>query len=307
MLAAAAAEEIEIDTLGERIVTVEPDALIVRARIAVTMVHAVNRRFARIQGTGGRAEADARTVIAGNGDRATGAEILLARVRLDAVGRLVVVRPDVGEERALAPEGNSGERVDFVIVAVALLRFAVRDIRAPAHVFAEQYVDHTGDRIRTVLRRSTVAQDFHAFDRIGGNRVEIGGDGTAADGAVEIDQRTRVPALAVNEDQHLVGREPAQRRRTDVIGAVGQRRTREIKRRHLRLELLAELGTSRARQLGPRNDVDRHRRVDHRAVIEPRTGGHERLHVDDFVVFRRRRSRSRSGRLGKQTAARGRQ
>ena len=64
--------------------------------------------------------------------------------------------------------------------------------------------------------------------RDAGNQVHVDGSAAAADRAVDVEQRGDVAALAVDEHQGLVGAEAAQRRRTKRVGAVGDRRLREV-------------------------------------------------------------------------------
>ena len=53
-------------------------------------------------------------------------------------------------------------------------------------VVFEDDVDHSGDGVRAVLGRGTVAQNFNAFDRSFGNGIEIDAYGAAAKGAVDV-------------------------------------------------------------------------------------------------------------------------
>src|SRR3546814_9440395 len=62
------------------------------------------------------------------------------------------------------------------------------------------------------------------------NRVHVDARRAAADRTVEVEQRRHVPTLAVDQDQHLIGRETAQRRGAQRVGAVGQRRLRKVER-----------------------------------------------------------------------------
>ena len=65
--------------------------------------------------------------------------------------------------------------------------------------------------------------------------------------------------LPLIEHQHLVRAQAAQRRRAHGVGAVGDRRPREVERRRQRLDDLRRLGVAARRDLLGRDDVDRHR------------------------------------------------
>ena len=96
-------------------------------------------------------------------------------------------------------------------------------------------------------------------DRRDRNRVEIDARRPAPDAAVEVDQRALVTALAVDEHQHLVRSEAAQRGRPDRVGAVGDRRAREVERRRQRLDHLGRLGVAGGGDLLVGDHVHRHR------------------------------------------------
>ena len=142
-----------------------------------------------------------------------------------------------------------------------------------AHAALEHDVDHAGDGVRAVLRRGAVAQHLDVIDRRHRDRVQIDAGRAAADAAVQVHQRALVPALAVDQHQHLIGTEPAQRRRPHRVGAVGDRRPREIERRRQRLDHLRRLGVAARGNLLVRDDVDRHRLLG-RGAGRARSDGH---------------------------------
>ena len=73
------------------------------------------------------------------------------------------------------------------------------------------------------------------------DRVEVDAGGAAADAAVQMDERALMAPLAVDQHQHLIGSEAAQRRRAHRVGAIRDRRAREIERRRQRLDHLRRL------------------------------------------------------------------
>ncbi len=224
VLQAGAAEEVKLNAVGEREFAVEPGAFFFRAWVAVAMIEAVHRRFTRVERktvTGAEARAGA-VVTRGSDERHTraSAEVLLARVGLDAVGRAVIAEVSGEKQRAVLAELRAGKRVHCKIATVAALRGAIGNGGAPTNVFAEDDVDHARNGIGAVLRGSAVTQHFDGADGGRGDGVEIRRDRATADGAVEIDERTGVAAFAIDQHERLVGREAAQGRRADVIRAV---------------------------------------------------------------------------------------
>ncbi|MNL45328.1 hypothetical protein D3C87_1679670 [compost metagenome] len=81
----------------------------------------------------------------------------------------------------------------------------------------EDHVDHPGNRVRAVLRRRAIGQHFDPFH--GGNRdqPEVGGGGTEGRATAIVDHRSAVAAFAIDQHQHLVTRQAAQRRAADVL------------------------------------------------------------------------------------------
>ena len=285
---AAAAEEVEFEAVIEGEFAVEPDALVFGARVAEAVVVAVDGGFAGIERAAGGAEAGAGAVVAGDGGlgagRGVGAEILLARIGFDAAGRAVVADVRGEEERAAFAQFGAGVGVDFQIATVAALGGAVSDGGTPADVFTEDDVDDASDGVGAVLRGGAVTEHFDAADGGGRDGVEIRGDGAAADGAVEVDERAGVAAFAVDQHEGLVGGETTQRGGTDVVRAVGERGTREIKRRDERLDGLGRLGVAALVDVVAGDDVDRHGRLGDGAVIETRASRNEGFEFDDFFA-----------------------
>ena len=285
---AAAAEEVEFKTVIEGKFAVEPDALLFGAWVAEAVVVTVDGGFAGIECAVGRAEAGAGAVVTRDrglgAGRGVGAEILLARIGFDAASRAVVA--DVGgkEERAAFAQFGAGVGVDFQIATVAALGGAVSDGGTPADVFAEDDVDDAGDGIGAVLRGGAVTEHFDAADGGGRDGVKIRGDGAAADGAVEVDERAGVAAFAVDQHEGLVGGETTQRSGTDVVRAVGERGTREIERRDEGLDGLGRLGVAALVDVVAGDDVDRYGRLGDGAVIETRSGRDEGFEFDDFFA-----------------------
>ena len=127
-------------------------------------------------------------------------------------------------------------------LAVALVGFArFKRHACLAGLPTQDDVDHAGDRIGAVLRRCAVAQHFDPIDGRNGDRVDVGAGRTAADGLLHVHQRLLVPTLAVDQHQHLVGTQRAQRGGADDVGPVADEGTREIEAGLERLQHLADL------------------------------------------------------------------
>ena len=99
---AGAAEEVEVHAVGQRIIAVEPEALVLGPRVTETVVDAVDGGLAGVEDAVRGAEAGARAVGAREGDgqagRGADPEILLARVLLDPAGGAVVAQVEADEQ-----------------------------------------------------------------------------------------------------------------------------------------------------------------------------------------------------------------
>ena len=97
-------------------------------------------------------------------------------------------------------------------------------------------------------------------------------------------------ALAVDQHQRLVGAEAAQGRRAKHIGAVGDRRLREVERRHQLVEDLAGFGLAAVADGFRADDVDRDRAVGDGSVGAAGAGDDDRRFVRGrFLDLRVRR------------------
>ena len=100
--------------------------------------------------------------------------------------------------------------------------------------------------------------------------VEVDGRRAATDEAVHVHERARVPPLAVDEHQCLIGREAAQGRWTHMVGAVADRCARKVERGRESLNHLRRLDAAGLLNVHRRQHVNRHRRVDHRPLTASR-------------------------------------
>jgi hypothetical protein len=108
-----------------------------------------------------------------------------------------------------------------------------------------------------------VAQHFDMVDRGNGNRIEIDRGRTAAYRIVVIDQTGGVIALAVDQYQHIVGRQAAQRQRSNRIVAVVDGWARKIKRRQQSIQGAGDIGSAAGVDIGRRQNIDGRQRLGH--------------------------------------------
>ena len=128
----------------------------------------------------------------------------------------------IGRHRHIAAVVSFAQAFNVGVELAALDRHATRAGTL------EDDVDDTSDGIGAILRRCAIAQDLNPINHRRGDRVEIDGGGTAPDGAIVVDQRTGVSALAIHQNKRLVGRETTQRGRSHMVGAVRDGGAREV-------------------------------------------------------------------------------
>jgi len=83
--------------------------------------------------------------------------------------------------------------------------------------------------------------------------------------------------LAIDQHQRLIRAQPAQGRRADHVGAIGDRRLREIEAGHQIAQQARGFGEAGSAELFGGNQIDRHRAVPNGAVSPARTGNDNRL------------------------------
>ena len=184
-----------------------------------------------------------------------------------AIG-LVAVQHLAGEaQHASRADRNPVVHGDLLVLSVALGELPGGEEDVGAGAFLEDDVDDAGDRIGAVLRGRAVAEDLDALDGADGDRVEVRADIAARARAEDVDQRRGVAALAVDQDEHLIGAESAQRRGVDVIAPVRAGLPVGVEGRRDVLQELPEVELPRfIGDLFDRDDVDRHGRIRARAL-----------------------------------------
>ena len=155
-------------------------------------------------------------------------------------------------------------------VAGELRRFAVSgavhpgiQLDGPARAgVLELEVHHAGDGVGAVLRGRAVSQHLDLAERDGGDHGDVRALGAVRHtvAAVPFEHRGAVAALAVDEHQHVVGRQVAEHGGADHRrGALDGLRVR-VERRDDRAELLLQVARSLPEEVGGGQDVHRHRR-----------------------------------------------
>ena len=167
-----------------------------------------------------------------------------------------VAQFSIGEADVLTSGARQTGRRAPVAGERALGQSEARHDRRPGHAALEHDVDNPGDGVGPVLGGRTVAEDLDVVDGREGDGVQIHARRTAADAAVQVHERALVAPLAVDEDQDLIGPQASKRRRAHRIGAVGDRRPREVEGRRQRLNDLGRFGEAARRNLVARDDVD---------------------------------------------------
>ena len=92
---------------------------------------------------------------------------------------------------------------------------------AAFRAFFQNDVDDAGKRVRAILRRGTIAQHLDVVDGADRNLVDIDALRALADLAERQHQRVWMPALAVNQDQHLIAVEAAHLERSHERKSIG--------------------------------------------------------------------------------------
>ena len=283
-----ATEEIGGDAAIHRQLGVHEETVVPGLGIALPVVEAIDGGLARVEGVGrvDRGEAGAEITIEGierpGGGHA--AEVLLAGIGQRAVGAAAVAGEDRCEDEAVLAERGAVIGGGLTHNAIALLGETIGGVETVTHGAVEHHIQHAGDGIGSILCRSAVTEHLDAPDSGAGDGVEVDRNGAAADEAVHVHQRAGVAALAVDEQQRLVGREAAQCGRTNVVRAVTDRGARKIEGGHQRLEHLGRLGVPAEVEVEVREHVDRHDRLGDRTRIEARAGGDDRVELHDFTL-----------------------
>ena len=81
-------------------------------------------------------------------------------------------------------------------------------------------VDHTGDRIRTILGGGTIAQDLNTVDGRNREGIQIGSGVTATAGSEYRYEGSLVTAFTVDQHQGLIGTQSTQGGQIDVVSPI---------------------------------------------------------------------------------------
>ncbi len=174
---------------------------------------------------------------------------------------------DVHETFGAEPEARvHGVAEDF---AVAFFGDASErgHIRALVVVFQND-VDDAGDGVRPVLGGGSVAQNLDTLDCSGRDALQVDADLTFARCVVDVDQRTGVLALSVDEDERPTRSKASQVGRIEMCGCVRHGLLGRVERGHGVSEHFVECELPRGEELIGIHVVDGHWRGDHRSGSE---------------------------------------
>ena len=179
------------------------------------------------------------------------------RERLPTAADPVTRMLDVAEDTR--PAGGRVARVRIAEGAGAKLQTAARG------GILEQEVHDAGDRIRAVLCRRAVAQHFGLPNGNPGDHGEIRALRAVRDAVPEPgNDRCAVAALAVDQDQRVIGCQVAQVRRPDDGRRVADWLNADVERGDDGPQLLGQVRTALADEILVADDIDRHGRGGHR-------------------------------------------
>lgn len=115
---------------------------------------------------------------------------------------------------------HAGWRVDAIGAAVVVTAIRAADA-APRGGLFENDVDHARDGIAAVLCRRTLGENLNVIDGRFGNEIQVdAGAPLVHRTAVDRQVGRRVPALAVDEHQYMIGTQAFQSRLQSLIGHV---------------------------------------------------------------------------------------
>ncbi len=143
-------------------------------------------------------------------------------------------------------------------------------------------VDDAGDGVRTVLRAGAVAKHLDPLDRADRDAVEVDRARTLAELRLRRERRGRVPALAVDQHQDLVGAQVSQLCRAYEVREIRIRLARQVERRDQRLDRRAHLAGNRG---GPADRLGSYQVDRGEALVEAAARG-TRADDDDLLELR---------------------
>src|SRR6266436_3709133 len=154
-----------------------------------------------------------------------------ARIDTATVARAVIAHFSGKVEIAAVPrlEANvaryvMGDSAAVVIAAVACVQ------RTSRGILLQDDVDHASNRVRPILRGRAFAQHLNTGDRGAGDEIQVGAGTTLEVTGLDCQVSRGVPALAVDEDEHVVWARATELglqssvRRIKAEGLGGQRR-----------------------------------------------------------------------------------
>ena len=270
-------EAIELNLIGHAAFGVERQVVIIQ-RGRAGGVFAVGRGFARVVGI---------------------PEVHAVIGLAAGVGALLVAPVAAQGEETIPRQGEAFPGLDVFAEAIAFGELAHRRVDfAAAVALLEHDVDDPGNRVRTVLRRRTITQYFDALDGADRDGVEVGGVRTATKKRFVVHEGRNVPALAVDQHQRLVRRQPAQSGSPEARQAIHAVDQRVVERRHQCLQRLAQVGEAGFLNSVGADGVDRRRTLQRGQVSASGPHHHDLIQLRRHLRCRRRQGINHKAALG---------
>ena len=159
-----------------------------------------------------------------------------------AVGRAAIAQLCRQIDETISRQCNGLQYAGLTQQAVARRGFPpAQQCLAVLPIALEHDVEDAGNGIGPVLRRGPIAQHFHTLHGQQRDGIQIHPRAPPANGAIHVQERALVQTFAVDEHQHLIGVERAQREGWCMVGAIGNRWVRGIQTGHQRCQSLGEV------------------------------------------------------------------
>ena len=161
---------------------------------------------------------------------------IIALHRADGFARVAVFQAEVGPRILVAQAeiARDGKQLAIAEDAFAVLEAADFGLnRQPVGTVFEAEVQHAGNGVRAVLGRRAVAQDLHAIERDRRDGCQIGTLCAIGDAIAQpVNHRSAMAALAVDQDQRVVGGQPPHVGRPDDRARIADRLGIDVVRGH---------------------------------------------------------------------------
>ena len=161
---------------------------------------------------------------------------IIALHRADGFARVAVFQAEVGPGTLVAQAeiARDGKQLAIAEDAFAVLEAADFGLdRQPVGAVLEAEVQHAGNGVRAVLGRRAVAQDLHALERDRRDGCQVRPLCAIGDAIAQpVNHRSAMTALAVDQDQRVVGGQPPHVGRPDDGARIADRLGIDVVRGH---------------------------------------------------------------------------